>query len=47
MKDFKLEDCVKKLESLEKSDRIVVLWQWTKQGHISLTQFKKLLTYCY
>lgn len=47
MKDFKLEDCIKKLERLEKSDRIGILYQWTKQEHINLGEFKELLTYCY
>jgi hypothetical protein len=46
MKDFKLEDCIKKLEMLEKSDRVGMLWQWTKQGSINLTQFRELLNYC-
>jgi hypothetical protein len=46
MKDFKLEDCIKKLETLEKSDRVNMLWQWTKQGNINLTQFRTLLSYC-
>lgn len=46
MKDFKLEDCIKKLETLEKSDRIGMLWQWTKQGNINLTQFRTLISYC-
>jgi hypothetical protein len=45
-KDFKLEDCIKKLETLEKSDRVGMLWQWTKQGNINLTQFRTLLSYC-
>jgi hypothetical protein len=46
MKDFKLEDCIKKLDTLEKSDKIGMLWQWTKQGNIDFKQFKTLLDYC-
>lgn len=46
MKEFKLEECIKKLDYLSKEDRIGMVWQWTKQGHINLTQFRTLIVYC-
>lgn len=45
MKDFKLEDYIKKLESLDKDDSVRMIWQWMKQGDINLKQFKILVKY--
>lgn len=47
MKDFKLIECIAKVEVLPtKDDKINILWQWMKQGNINLKQFKALLPYC-
>lgn len=46
IKDFKNKDCINTLEKLEIDDRIKLVWQWTKQNVISLSQFKILITYC-
>ena len=35
MKDLKLEDCIKKLDILNKEDSIGMVWQWVKQGNIN------------
>lgn len=44
MKDFKLEDCIDKLQLLDEDDKLKMIYQWVKQEHISLAQFRKLIT---
>jgi hypothetical protein len=46
MKDFVFEERVKKLEELNKDERIKMLWMWCKQNVITLNQFKQLISYC-
>jgi len=45
MKDFKIMECIEKLEPLEKEKRIAIVWQWIKEGYVNLKQFKALLDY--
>lgn len=47
MKDFVFEERVKKLEELNKDERIKMIWMWCKQNVITLNQFKQLISYCY
>ena len=46
MKDFVFEERVKKLEELNKDERIKMVWMWCKQNVITLNQFKQLVSYC-
>jgi hypothetical protein len=46
MKDFKLEDCKIKLQPLDEDDKFKMIYQWVKQEHITLAQFKMLVSYC-
>ena len=46
MKDFDFEERVKKLEELNKDERIKMVWMWCKQNVITLNQFKQLISYC-
>ena len=46
MKDFVFEERVKKLEELNKDERIKMVWMWCKQNVITLNQFKQLISYC-
>lgn len=46
MKDFVFEERVKKLEELNKVERIKMVWMWCKQNVITLNQFKQLISYC-
>jgi len=46
MKDFVFEERVKKLEELNKDERIKMVWMWCKQNVITLNQFKQLIGYC-
>jgi hypothetical protein len=43
MKNFELEDRIKKLEKLGNDDRVSMLWQWAKQEIINLSEFRILL----
>lgn len=47
MNDFKLKDCISKIENLNNEERIKIIWGWIKQGHINLSQFKILVNFCY
>lgn len=47
MKDYKLEDCIKKLEEIYlHTERAKMIYMWVKQNHITLSQFKELIEYC-
>ena len=46
MEDFKLKECINKINNIQKEERINMLWQWCRQGNINLKQFKVLLNYC-
>lgn len=46
MKDFVFEERIKKLEELNKDERIKMVWMWCKQNVITLNQFKQLISYC-
>jgi hypothetical protein len=46
MKDFIFEDRIKKLEHLNRDERIKMIWMWCKQNIITLKQFKELLEHC-
>lgn len=43
MEDFDLKDKIKKLESLDKDQRLRLIWMWSKQNNIDFKQFKKLI----
>ena len=43
---FKLEDCKTKLQPLDEDDKLKMIYQWVKQEHITLSQFKMLVSYC-
>jgi len=45
-KDFFLHELIHKLENTEKDRRAVMVWQWVKQNHINLKQFKVLIKMC-
>lgn len=46
MKDYKLDDCINKLKTIEcVDDRLQIIWNWMKQDHINLQQFKLLIKY--
>jgi len=44
MKDFVLEERIKKLEGLNKDECVKMVWMWSKQNVITLNQFKQLLS---
>lgn len=46
MKDFVFKERVKRLEELNKDERIKMVWMWCKQNVINLNQFKQLISYC-
>jgi hypothetical protein len=43
MKNYFLEDKLKKLENLKKDDILKMLYQWIKQDNISLSEFKIII----
>lgn len=45
MKDFTLEERIKKLNELDNNERIKMIWMWCKQNAISYNQFKQLIEF--
>jgi len=45
MKCFVLEERINKFEALNKQERIEMIWMWCIQGVITLSQFKKLISF--
>lgn len=45
MKDFLFEERVKKLEELNKDERVKMVWMWCKQNVITFSEFKQLINY--
>jgi hypothetical protein len=46
MKDVRLESLIRQISTMEKDEKVKMLWQWTRQGHINARQFKVLIEYC-
>ena len=45
MIDFKIMNCKDKLSKLSKDESLKIIYGWIKQNHITLKQFKELVSF--